>query len=90
MQYKLDLWSKDGFDLKQLLLPQLPLDRHLNANLICHISLCVPYNYMCLATLQNTCLWLIIEALSRPTLYGVLLLLLQEVMNLLYHILFKA
>ena len=50
MQYKLDLWSKDGFDLKQLLLPQLPLDRYLNANLICHISLCVPYNYMCLAT----------------------------------------
>ena len=30
MQYKLDLWSKYGFDLKRLLLPQLPLDRHLN------------------------------------------------------------
>ena len=29
MQYKLDLWSKYGFDLKRLLLPQLPLDRHL-------------------------------------------------------------
>ena len=31
MQYKLDLWSKYGFDLKRLLLPQLPLDRHLNS-----------------------------------------------------------
>ena len=30
MQYKLDLWSKYGFNLKWLLLPQLPLDRHLN------------------------------------------------------------
>ena len=30
MQYKLDLWSKYDFDLKQFLLPQqLPLDCHL-------------------------------------------------------------
>ena len=34
MQYKLDLWSKYGFDLKRLLLPQLPLDRHLNVLLL--------------------------------------------------------
>ena len=29
-QYKLDLWSKYGFNLKWLLLPQLPLHHHLN------------------------------------------------------------
>ena len=34
MHYKLDLWSKYGFDLKRLLLPQLPLDRHLNSERI--------------------------------------------------------
>ena len=33
-QYKLDLWSKYGFNLKRLLLPQLPLDCHLNIYMI--------------------------------------------------------
>ena len=31
MQYKLDLWSKHGFGIIRLLLPQFPLDRHLKS-----------------------------------------------------------
>ena len=39
MQYKLDLWSKYGFNLKRLLLPQLPLDATLNQN--CEAIICI-------------------------------------------------
>ena len=67
MQYKLDLWSKYGFSIKRLLLPQLPLDRlnrkgwmYKETLLCCTLINYISLNHMWLVIISLHCIIMII------------------------------